>query len=158
MTERFIVKNIEDVGAEPNYQITDTNDGWFYLAHSEREARFLVEKLNALVSKSNNTIEDYFNEWEKSINELSQKEIELVNLKEVYSEKEQEILTTTDFKELYGANNEKIRKNHIKKTLQAMTDAKQELEISIEYLKRRIDFIRNLMSMQRTLIEVGVIE
>ena len=124
----------------------------------EREADFLAEKMNSLVSKSNNTIEDYFKEWEKAINELSHKEVELTNLKEVYAEKEQEILTNTDFKELYGANNDKVRKNHVKKTLQAMTDAKQDLEISIDYLKRRIDFIKNLMSMQRTLLECGVLE
>lgn len=116
-----------------------------------------LNKITATSTKPKGTVEDYFHEWEDAIQELSDKEVELINLKEIYREREQEIIATTDFKELYGANNEKVRKNHIEKTLQAMTDAKHDLEISIDYLKRRIDFIKNLMNMQRSLIESGVL-
>ena len=131
----------------------------FYCDDIVMSSEQVLDVLNSTLEKSEPvTIEDYYSEWEKIVKELSDKEVELINLKEVYSEKEQEILLNTDFKELYGKNNEGIRKNHIKKTLQAMTDAKNDLEISISYLKRRIEFIKSLMSMQRTLLESGMVE
>lgn len=131
----------------------------FYCDDIVMSSEEVLDVLNStLERKEPVTIEDYYSEWEKIIKELSDKEVELINLKEVYSEKEQEILLNTDFKELYGKNNDSIRKNHIKKTLQAMTDAKNDLEISISYLKRRIEFIKSLMSMQRTLLESGMVE
>ena len=131
----------------------------FYCDDIVMSSEQVLDVLNSTLEKSEPvTIEDYYSEWEKIVKELSDKEVELINLKEVYSEKEQEILLNTDFKELYGKNNDSIRKNHIKKTLQAMTDAKNDLEISISYLKRRIEFIKSLMSMQRTLLESGMVE
>lgn len=131
----------------------------FYCDDIIMSSEEVLDVLNStLERKKPVTIEDYYSEWEKIVKELSDKEVELINLKEVYSEKEQEILLNTDFKELYGKNNEGIRKNHIKKTLQAMTDAKNDLEISISYLKRRIEFIKSLMNMQRTLLENGMVE
>ena len=131
--------------------------GWFFPVETEREAKFLSEKLN---EKNNNpsTIEDYFQEWESAINEISKKEKELINIKETYAQMEQQILEETDFKELYGANNQKVRDNHVKNELKDLVDKKQDLQLRTDYLKRRIDFIKNLMSMQKTLIDVGVIE
>jgi len=96
-----------------------------------------------------------YTEWDKLIHELSQKEIELINLKEQYNEKEQEIITTTNFKEIYGANNEKIRKTHTQKTLKPLTDKKHELEISINYIKRKIRFIDSIIKMKIELIKYG---
>ena len=157
---RFIIEPTEN-NAEANFILRDTVENWFFPTDTKREAEFLCEHLNKITTPSTRhkgTVEDYFHEWADSIQELSDKEVELINLKEVYREKEQEIIVNTDFKELYGANNEKVRKHHIEKTLQAMTDAKHDLEISIDYLKRRIDFIKNLMNMQRSLIESGVLE
>lgn len=131
----------------------------FYCDDVIMSSEEVLDVLNSTLEKSEPvTIEDYYSEWEKIVKELSDKEVELINLKEVYSEKEQEILLNTDFKELYGKNNDSIRKNHIKKTLQAMTDAKNDLEISISYLKRRIEFIKSLMNMQRTLLQTGMVE
>lgn len=118
----------------------------------------LLNELSEEIVRESKTIDDYFKEWEKYIRELSEKEIDLINLKETYAEQEQEILSNTDFKELYGANNDKVRKNHIKKELKSLEDAKNDLIVSIEYLKRRIDFVKNIMAMQRTLISSGVLE
>lgn len=116
----------------------------------------LLNELSEEIVRGSKTIDDYFKEWEKYIRELSEKEIDLINLKETYAEQEQEILSNTDFKELYGANNDKVRKNHIKKELKSLEDAKNDLIVSIDYLKRRIDFIKSIMAMQRTLIEHGI--
>lgn len=138
-----------------------------------------LHKLNGLVVKSENvdcrfddllneisvelmreelTIDDYFREWEKSIDDLKTTHIELINLKETYAQLEQDIVENTDFKELYGANNQKVRDNHVKNELKDLVDIKHELKLKSEYLSRRIDFIKNLMAMQRTLIESGAIE
>jgi hypothetical protein len=138
-----------------------------------------LHKLNGLVVKSDNvdcrfddllneisvelmreelTIDDYFREWEKSIDDLKTTHIELINLKETYAQLEQEIVENTNFKELYGANNQKVRDNHVKNELKDLVDIKHELKLKSEYLSRRIDFIKNLMAMQRTLIESGAID
>ncbi len=136
-----------------------SDEGWFFPVATEKQAETLCDYLNSLVQKDESvTIDDYFKEWESAIIELSEKEVDLINLKELYSEQEQEILSNTDFKELYGANNDKVRKNHIKKELKSLEDAKNDLIVSIDYLKRRIDFIKNIMAMQRTLIDSGVLE
>ena len=104
------------------------------------------------------SIEDYFNEWDKAILELTDKEMELINLKESYVQLEQDIIENTDFKELYGANNQKVRDNHVKNELKDLVDKRHDLELRINYLKRRIDFIKSLMKMQGTLIDNGVLE
>lgn len=104
------------------------------------------------------TIQDFYNEWERNINEINDKETELITLKETYNQMEQKIIDETNFKALYGKNNEAVRKNHVKNELKDMVDERHDLELRISYLKRRIDFIKSLMSMQRTLIEYGVME
>ena len=45
--------------------------------------------------------------WEELINELTDKEIALYQWKQVYDVKANEIIEHTNFKELYGANNQK---------------------------------------------------
>ena len=104
------------------------------------------------------TIDDWFNDWDNLINEVNVKSMQLYILKEKIFEKEQKIINETDFKELYGKNNADVRKNHLKQTMQADYDAKNDLEHDIECAKRRISFIKSMMDMQRALIDAGVIE
>ena len=153
----FNVEPLDD--GTGRYLVKDDETGWFFPVENKSQAEFLKEKFDRVTEAPEPiSIQDYFTEWENAVNELSEKEVELINLKEVYAEKEQEILTTTDFKKLYGANNDKVRKNHVTKTLQSMTDAQNDLDISISYLKRRIDFIKSLMRMQESLIISGSLE
>ena len=56
-------------------------------------------------------------EWSKLITELTDKEIKYYDLKEKYNGLSENIIASTDFKELYGKNNETVRKNHIKKDM-----------------------------------------
>ena len=63
------------------------------------------------------TIGELLKEWEDLIEELTEKEIELIHLKEYYESESHRIETTVDFKELYGKNNADIRKHHIKTEL-----------------------------------------
>lgn len=50
-------------------------------------------------------VNDYLKEWEDLINELSEKELALIEWKQVYEIKAQSIEDETDFKALYGRNN-----------------------------------------------------
>ena len=96
---------------------------------------------------------DYLREWEELVNELSEKEIALFKWKEVYEIRAMEIENNTDFKELYGKNNEKVRREHIKNELADWHYIIKDLEFSIAYITRRISFLRELVKCKRTLIE-----
>ena len=96
---------------------------------------------------------DYLREWEELVNELSEKEIALFKWKEVYEIRAMEIENNTDFKELYGKNNEKVRREHIKNELADWYYTIKDLEFSIAYITRRISFLRELVKCKRTLIE-----
>ena len=94
-----------------------------------------------------------FEEWEQLIEELSQKEQAYIEWKEVYRIKEEEILNTVNFKELYGANNEKVRRNHVKNALKQYDDNIVELELSIDWIKRRISFLKEICRHNTAKIE-----
>ena len=96
---------------------------------------------------------DYLREWEELVNELSEKEIALFKWKEVYEIRAMEIENNTNFKELYGKNNEKVRREHIKNELSDWHYIIKDLEFSIAYITRRISFLRELVKCKRTLIE-----
>ena len=155
---RFIVEPI-DLENDGRYVVKDVLNGWFIPMENERQANFVRDRfVEVTAPKSPLTIEDYFKEWEIAIEELAEKEKEQINLKETYAQLEQEILTTVDFKEIYGKNNESIRKNHVKNELKDIVDRQNDLKLRINYLVRRIDFIKNIMRMQGILIDSGVLE
>ena len=93
--------------------------------------------------------------YEDLIVELSRKETEYMGLKEQYNQKEFEIVYMSDinFKELYGSTSEKVRKQHASNELKPLKDELQGLELSIDYLKRYIVFIRELCKWKRTVKE-----
>ena len=86
-------------------------------------------------------------EWEDLVLELSQKEVELYNLKEAFLIAESEIVNTTDFKELYGANNQKVRDNHVKSELSDMVSQMKDLEFGIDWIKRYIPLVKSVVSI-----------
>ena len=89
---------------------------------------------------------EYLKEYEELVEELSQKELAYIEWKEVYRIKEEEIINNTDFKSLYGANNEKVRRNHVKNALKTYDDNIIDLELSIDWIKRRIGFIKTYIN------------
>lgn len=93
-------------------------------------------------------------EWTCLITELSKKEIELNNLKGNYQALSDEIIESTDFKALYGKNNAEVRKNHVRNELSDEYESIKELEFSLDYLKRRISFLKQLIHTKTVLIEV----
>lgn len=92
--------------------------------------------------------EKYLNEWNLAIEELSKKEIEYDKLKKEHFEKSEEIIRTTDFKELYGKNNADIRKAHIQNILSELTEDILDLKYSISYLKRKLDWYKAMCEFQ----------
>jgi hypothetical protein len=94
------------------------------------------------------------NHWEELILELSMKEIALFKWKHCYQVKSDEIIAHTDFKELYGANNQKVRDNHIRNELSDWYDTIKDLEFSINYLSRRIGYLKELIRTKRSLMEL----
>lgn len=87
---------------------------------------------------------NYFKEWEQLIEELEQKELKLVKIKNEYLKQSEAIIDNTNFKELYGRNNESIRKLHIQTELKDLCEQKTKLESEIKYAIRRIDFLNNI--------------
>ena len=93
-------------------------------------------------------------EYEDLIIELSEKEIALYEWKEIYQINAMEIEKTTDFKALYGKNNAEVRKQHISQELADWYTTIKDLEFSIDYLARRISFLKELIRTKRVLMEV----
>ena len=93
---------------------------------------------------------------EKSVfndKELSCKEVLLYQKKTAYQQESDRIIAETNFKELYGANNQKVRDNHVKKELGTWYDTIKDLEFSIDWIGRRISFLRELIRVKRTIME-----
>ena len=99
-------------------------------------------------------VEEYMREWDELIHELSDKEVALFKWKEIYEVKANEIIEHTDFKELYGANNQKVRDNHVRNELQDWYIIIKDLEFSINYIERIISLLRELVKCKRTLLDV----
>ena len=99
-------------------------------------------------------ITDYLTEWENLISELSNKEVMLYHRKTAYQVRSDEIIAETNFKELYGANNQKVRDNHVKTVLAKDYEMIKALEFSISWIVNRISFLRELVKTKRALMEV----
>lgn len=99
-------------------------------------------------------IEDNLYEWSSLITELSEKEIQFHDLKEAIFKKEQEIINTFNFEEVYGKNNKDVRKSHLDKVMGEEYKVKQELEFSIDFLKRRIPFLKQLIYTKTVMMEL----
>ena len=92
--------------------------------------------------------------YEDLVFELSYKEIEYFTKKESYNRLSSEIIESTDFKSLYGKNNEKVRKEHVKKELSDLYSELKGLEFSIEWIKYYIPFLKEVIRTKRVLMEV----
>ena len=93
-------------------------------------------------------------EWSSLVTELSSKEIDLFHKKEAYNALSEEIIASTNFKTLYGKNNESIRKQHVKGTLVDEYKEIKDLKFSIDYISRRISYLKSLIHTKNVLREV----
>ena len=98
----------------------------------------------------------YLKEWADKIDELSGKEKELIQLKEDYETESDKLLdeaakikneTGEDIiKNMYGRNNDKTRRKYIKEQLANKNKEIIDCELRIDYLKRRISFLKGLVN------------
>ena len=99
-------------------------------------------------------IENNLNEWSNLVTELSIKEMSYLKLKDTIFNKEQWIIDNTDFKKVYGKNNADVRKQHLQKFLKEEYELRNSHEISIDYIKRRISFLKQLIHTKTIIMEV----
>ena len=93
-------------------------------------------------------------EWKNLVEELSRKEVLLYKKKEAYQVMSDKIIGETDFKALFGKNNADVRKQYVKEQLRTEHETIKALEFSIDWIGRRISFLRELVKTKRVLMEV----
>lgn len=114
-----------------------------------------VDTMDLVEREDRMNIDGLLGEWESLIDELSSKEIALYEWKHVYQAKAMEIENNTDFKALYGANNQKVRDKHVQGELADWYGIIKDLEFSIDWIGRRIGFLRELVRYKTQLLERG---
>jgi len=168
-TELFKVEEIDTFSFDDNgnqqdwkgYGVILKEDpaNYCFLMRDETEANSLCDFLNNECLISDNSIDafvmDNLVEWSNLITELSYKEIELLKLKDIILDKEQWITENTDFKEIYGRNNVEVRKLHFSKHMKGEYDNRRKLELSIDYLKRRISYLKGLVTVKTAIMEAN---
>ena len=123
---------------------------------NEQEIAEIMENGNVgeIIIPYGDDITDYLSEWENLIEELSRKEVLLYKKKEAYQVMSDKIISETDFKEIYGKNNADVRKTHVKNELMTDYETIKALEFSVDWIGRRISFLRELIRTKRVLMEV----
>ncbi len=127
----------------------------------------LIEEIDSELdgdSSINEFVLDNCSEWSNLITELSYKEIELYNKKNEYKTKSDKLLeearklkeeTEEDIiKDKYGGNNDKTRAKYVKESLTQESEHIKNLEFSIDYIRRRISYLKALVPAKTALIKV----
>ena len=94
-------------------------------------------------------LDDLLLTYEDLVNELSMKEVELYKLKEAYLIAESKIVNEVDFKALYGANNQKVRDNHVKSELSDMVGQMKALEFGINWIRSYIPLLKEVIRVNQ---------
>ena len=89
--------------------------------------------------------------WEELVVKLDKNVKKLYACKEEYLVKEREIIEITDFKELYGANNQNVRDAHVKKELVGLVKNIKDLEFEIEFIKSYIPLLKEVIKTKRSI-------
>lgn len=170
MSELFQVEEMESImfdehgiedGIWKGYSVTKIDDpvNYCFDCRDKENADNLCNFLNNECIIDNDESIDAFvmdnlTEWTNLITELSFKEIQFHNLKEKIFTKEQDIIKNTNFNDLYGANNKDVRKAHLDKEMAEDYEEKLDLEWRMDYVKRRISFLKQLIHTKTVLMEV----
>ena len=119
----------------------------------------LIERIDTEIDAADTSVDafvlDNCVEWYNLISELSKKEEELYFKKEEYNQREFEIVfqSDIDFKGLYGSTAEKVRKQHAKTELKELDKEIKGLELSVDYLKRRLSYLKGLVTVKTALLD-----
>ena len=98
--------------------------------------------------------EGYIDRWENILDELKEDEEKLQRTKKHYEDMEMEILQKTDFNKIYGKNNDKVRKYHVRKKLANTVEQKEQLERKIEAGKREILLLKAKVAFEIELMRL----
>jgi hypothetical protein len=129
------------------YRFNDEKGYWEQLIQYEsKDGEMVSEWCGCVITDV--PVEDLIGEWESLVAELSNKEVSLYNLKEAYLIAEQKIINETDFKELYGKNNEKVRTNHVKSELADMVSDMKALEFGIAWIRQYIPLLKEVIRVK----------
>ena len=158
LKEQFLDKKCDDVMFWvqcPKYQdeITDIKED-IIEDNNGRMVKHVTFLFGDTLDMYTGDISDDLYEWSRLITELSENEIELFELKEKYELASEKIIDETDFKAIYGKNNAEVRKQHVKSRLYADYLVIKDLEFSIDYLKRRISYLKQLIHTKTVIREV----
>ena len=91
--------------------------------------------------------------WKRLITELNIDEMNYRKLKNEYDEKEFDLLVNFDFKKEYGKDNDKIRKQHVRKELVDDFEKLKKLEIEIDHKKRMVSFYKQLVDTKTSIFQ-----
>lgn len=89
--------------------------------------------------------------WEELVIELDANVMKLYECKEEYLVKERKIIEVTDFKEIYGANNQKVRDQHVKGELSELVDLMKGLEFRIDFIKGYVSLLREVIRAKQNM-------
>lgn len=125
--------------------------------HDENMPELMNDGTNDL-STVYKTNEEIAVEYENAIFELSSKEVKYYNSKESYAALSDTLLEQAKkdkddgkgdiIKDMYGGNNDKTRKRYVKEELVDEAKEIKDLEFSIDYLKRRISFLKAILYLK----------
>ena len=154
LNEDDIARYMENESIVKSYQFNDDKGQWQQMISYETVDGELVQEWCGCMAVDV-PVNYLLIKYEDFIAELSYKEMELSKKKENFNQKEFEIVYMSDinFKELYGSTSEKVRKQHASKVLKSLKTKLNGLELSIDYLKRYLVFIRELCKWKRTVKE-----
>lgn len=154
LNEEDIARYMETESIVKSYQFNDDKGHWQQMISYETVDGELVQEWCGCMAVDV-PVNYLLIKYEDFIAELSYKEMELSKKKENFNQKEFEIVYMSDinFKELCGSTSEKVRKQHAIKELKPLKDELNGLELSIDYLKRYISFLRELIRVKRTIME-----
>ena len=154
LNEEDIAKYMENESIVKLYQFNDDKGHWQQMISYETVDGELVQEWCGCMAVDV-PVNYLLIEYEDFITELSYKEMELSKKKEIFNKEEFEIIyiSDIDFKSLYGSTVEKVRKQHASTVLKPLKTKLNGLELSIDYLKRYIVFIRELIRVKRVMME-----
>lgn len=163
--EEVIMDNFNEDGSKSDepwegFAVSKISDpaNYHFECRDKLNADDLCDYLNS-VKFLDSKVADDLTEWSMLITELSRKEIKLYECKENYQFLSDKVLAEAkenniDLKKIYGGNNATTRKQYVKETLVNETKEIKDLEFSIDYITRRISFLKQLVHTKIVLMEV----
>ena len=123
---------------------------WKMYSHDLYDGEIKVEEVWVDTPITDVPVEVLLITWESLVNEQSNKEVKLLQLKEYVSSQSFKLEQETDFKELYGKNNADVRKHHVKLELADVFEEIQGLEFGIGWIRQYIPLLKECIRSKQS--------